>query len=386
MTVRPAEQLRVLHLFSNYKWTGPADPAIRCAYNLREAGADVMFAQALWTHRGAEHRMRKELRRSRMPVTADLELRKHFHVPSLLRDARTLRARLRRRDFDLLHCHMLADHLIATMARRGCGRAVPIVRSLYDPEPPPGSWRNRLVFRSTDAVIAPTRGCAARTAERYRLPPSRVVYQEPPVEMPGGDGASLRAELGLAPDEFTIGITARIQPHRRFSVLWDVARRVVDEEPRARFVLLGRGNERDTQDLVLEPVRRLGLEDAVVLPGYLLEPKYSAALRALDLFLFLVPGSDGTCRAVREAMAFGLPVVATKRGMLPELVGDAGAVCDESPDALAAAVLQMIRDRELRERAAKVSLSQARDRMNPRAAAAQILELYASLSTGHGGG
>ena len=54
-----------------------------------------------------------------------------------------------------------------------------------------------------------------------------------------------------------------------------------------RFVLLGRGNERDTRELVTEPIARFGLENSVVLPGYLYEPDYSQALRALDLFLFL---------------------------------------------------------------------------------------------------
>lgn len=385
MTRGCGKQLRVLHLFSNFKWTGPADPAIRCALNLRRAGADVLFAQATWTLPGAEHRMRVELQRSRLPVTADLELRKHFHVPSLLRDARTLRARLRRGDFDLLHCHLLADHLVAALARRGAGRRVAIVRSIYEPEPPPRSWRNRLAFRSTDGVVVPTPGCAERVVERYRLPEARVLFQEPPVEMPVSGNGDLRDGLGLGVDDFAIGITARIQPHRRFELLWEVARRVVDVEPRARFVLLGRGNERDTRELVREPVRRLGLESAVLLPGYLYDSDYSAALRALDLFLFLVPGSDGTCRAVREAMAFGLPVVATRRGMLPQLVENGGVVCDESPDELAAALLGLMRDRAARERAAAASLERARLHMDPGAAATEMLEFYAGLVAGRGG-
>jgi len=75
---------RILHLFANYKWTGPADPAIRAAARLRELGVDVTFAQAGFTHPGAEHRMSEELWRWRLPVVAGLQLRKHFHAPSLL--------------------------------------------------------------------------------------------------------------------------------------------------------------------------------------------------------------------------------------------------------------------------------------------------------------
>ena len=83
---------RVLHLFANFKWTGPADPAIRTAAALRERGVDAVFAQAEWTLPDAEHRMRTELARQRMPVIGGLELRKHFHPPSVLRDAKALRA------------------------------------------------------------------------------------------------------------------------------------------------------------------------------------------------------------------------------------------------------------------------------------------------------
>ena len=68
---------RALHLYGNFKWTGPADPAIRCARGLRRLGVDVLFAQAEFMH-GEEHRMAAELRRERVPVTADLRLPKHY--------------------------------------------------------------------------------------------------------------------------------------------------------------------------------------------------------------------------------------------------------------------------------------------------------------------
>ena len=72
-------------------------------------------------------------------------------------------------------------------------------------------------------------------------------------------------------------------------------------------------------------------------------------LKAFDVKVFLVPGSDGTCRAVREAMAMAKPVVVTERGMLPEIVDDGrtGLVCDGSVDAVFAALGQLARDRRL---------------------------------------
>ncbi|MCC6670752.1 MAG: glycosyltransferase family 4 protein [Planctomycetes bacterium] len=382
----------ILHLFANFKWTGPADPAIRCAAALRRLGADVCFAQAAWTLPRAEHRMALELARARMPVIGGLELRKHFALFSLQRDAVRLARRLQRGDFALLHTHLLADHLIAALARRRARRGTILVRSLYEPEAPRRGWRERLAFGLTDGVVAPTRACAEGVQRRFGLPPERILVQEPPVPQTRrhlrGD---LRDELGLRPGDFAIGITARIQRHRCFDLLWEVARRVVDQEPRARFVLLGRGNERDTRELVTEPVARLRLQAHVILPGYLYEPRYSLALRSLQAFCFLVPGSDGTCRAVREAMALGLPVVATRRGMLPELLGPGpdgdpaepcGLAVDEDAGTLAAALTSLLRDPARREALVARTLRKVEVHMDESRAAQRLLAFYAGLARG----
>jgi glycosyltransferase involved in cell wall biosynthesis len=94
-------------------------------------------------------------------------------------------------------------------------------------------------------------------------------------------------------------------------------------------------------------VRRLGLAETARFTGYLGGEEYVGALRALDLSIFLVPGSDGTCRAVREALAMGLPVVAARRGILPELVKDqeTGLLIEDTPENLAAALIELGRDR-----------------------------------------
>jgi len=383
---------RVLHLFANYKWTGPADPALRCAAELRALGEDVVFAQAGWTLPRAEHRMAMELARSRLPVAAGLELRKHFGLFSVRRDEMEIERRVVRHGVDVLHSHLPADHLVAALAVRRArkrGGRVSLVRSLYDAEAPRRTWRTALAFRYTDAVIAPTRAVAEAVHARFDLPEERVLYLEPPTSLGrAGLAGDLRERLGIRPGEVAIGITARIQPHRRFDLLWEVARHVASRRPEARFVLLGRGNARDTRVLVQEPIRALGLERSVVLPGYLYEPEYSLALRGLDLFLFLVPGSDGTCRAVREALALGVPVVTTRRGMLPEIlapmpdegIGDpCGIAADETADALGGALLELIEDRPRRERLGGAGLAKASGPMHPVRHAAAVAALYREL-------
>lgn len=384
--MKPADGIgRVLHLFANYKWTGPADPAIRAAARLRELGVDVTFARAGFVHPGNPHYLGEQLMRWNLPTLDGLELRKHFHVPSLLRDVRTLRRLVTEHRFAILHCHLPGDHLLAALACRKLAEPPRLVRTLYEPQPPPRGWRERYTFRRTAAVLAPTRAAQQGVVDRFGLPLARVVHQEPVTEPRERTGPDLRARWGLAAHHRVVGITARIQPHRRFELLWEIAARVVAACPEARFVLLGRGNQEDTERLVHAPIQRLGLVDHVVLPGYQREPDYSAALRSLDAFLFLVPGSDGTCRAVCEAMAFGLPVVATQRGILPELLAPRragevpGTACREDAATMAAALLALLTDAGLRAAQGQAAARRAELDMDPLRAAERTCALYRDL-------
>ncbi len=385
MTANGLDGARILHLFANYKWTGPADPAIRAAARLRDLGLDVTFTRAGFVHPGGQHHIAEQLERWRLPALDGLELRKHFRVASLLRDVRALRRILAQRRFDVLHCHLPADHLLATIVCRRLPSPPKVVRTLYEPVPPPRGWRERYAFARTAAVLAPTASCRSGVIERFGLRPEQVLLQEPVTEPRERIGDDLRGRWGLGPQHRLVGITARIQPHRRFELLWSIARRVVDAMPQARFVLLGRGNAEDTAQLVTAPIARLGLVDHVVLPGYQREPDYSAALRSLDAFLFLVPGSDGTCRAVCEAMAFGLPVVATQRGILPELLAERragetpGVACVEDEEVMAAALLRLLGDDRLRRAWGHAALQRASLDMDPVRAALRTRDLYAQL-------
>ena len=84
----------------------------------------------------------------------------------------------------------------------------------------------------------------------------------------------------------------------------------------------------------------------VTFTGYLGD-KYLDTLASFDALLFLVPGSDGSCRAIREAMAMGRAVIGARRGMIPEIVDDGktGLVVDDTPENIARAIEQLAADR-----------------------------------------
>jgi glycosyltransferase involved in cell wall biosynthesis len=72
----------------------------------------------------------------------------------------------------------------------------------------------------------------------------------------------------------------------------------------------------------------------------------------MDIFVFLMAGSDGTARALREAMAMGKPAMVARRGMLPELVDDGvtGLIVDDTPENICAALRILVTNKSLRNK------------------------------------
>jgi phosphatidylinositol alpha-1,6-mannosyltransferase len=119
-------------------------------------------------------------------------------------------------------------------------------------------------------------------------------------------------------------------------MLLRAARRLAVEVPGLRVLLVGRGKGRPAVERL---VRELDLEGVVVFAGYRGED-LPRVLAAMDCFALLGGGAEESGRAVLEAMAAGLPVVASGFGAMPETVvdGETGWVVDGPPSALGDAV------------------------------------------------
>jgi glycosyltransferase involved in cell wall biosynthesis len=145
-------------------------------------------------------------------------------------------------------------------------------------------------------------------------------------------------------------------------------------------VVIGRGSKLEAT--AREPARRRGLLDRVVFfPGYFEGAYYVDVLRSFDVKLFLVPGTDGTARAVREALACGIPVLTTRRGVLPELVldGVTGRVLDETPEAFAQALVALAREPELRRRMGEAARKDAEARFSLARQVETVADSYRAL-------
>ena len=385
--------MKVLHLYANHKWTGPADLALLSAAGLRELGVDVEWAHAGFVHEGMDHAVEARAVELGLPLVKGLQLRRHFHLRAMFGDARRLRAWITEGRWDLVHCHQPGDHMVVAMACRKSPRP-PIVRSLWEGVAPKRGPRRRFCFGRCDALHWPFGD------EAPELGVPRVLRSEPPIDQwflrevsPAARDAArarLRAELGLAADATLIGITARIQPRRRWPLLFAA---LAEAAPSCdvQLAVLGRPDEGVFEELCAEPIARHELEGRVHFLGYRQGKDYIDALLGFDAFHLLVPGSDPSCRALREAMALGLPSVVTSLGRLGEIVEDGvsglvvdvdasdGAVRQDDAHALGAAFARLAAEASLRTRLGDAAARCARDRWAPQRVAESLEGLYRDL-------
>jgi glycosyltransferase involved in cell wall biosynthesis len=130
--------------------------------------------------------------------------------------------------------------------------------------------------------------------------------------------------------------------------------------------------------VIREPVAALGLGETVRLAGHHSGDAYVELLRGFDALCLLVPGSDGSCRAVLEAAACGVPAVVSRRGALPEIVidGETGLTRDDAPEALADALLTVLRDDGRTREMGVAAAERARECFAPSRLAADCEALY----------
>jgi glycosyltransferase involved in cell wall biosynthesis len=295
-------------------------------------------------------------------------------------DVRRLCALVAELEIDVIHTWHTRDHLLAlraAAARRRAG-STRIVRSYPKAEFLRRQPWNRWLFGpATDGLLCVSPATAQLNLGLRRGRP--VVGAFGAVDLgsfrPRPGDARVREALGLSPEHRVVGIVARAQRHRRFDLLMEAASRLVDADPGARLLVVGRGTH--IEETAKAPAARLGIGDRVVFAGYR-RADYADVLRSIDVFTFLVPGSDGGCRALLEAAACAIPAVTTERGALPEIVvhGETGLVVEEDPAALCGGWRRLLDDPERRLAMGRAARRRAETHFSPTHLADAVDDLY----------
>jgi glycosyltransferase involved in cell wall biosynthesis len=355
--------MRFLWPIANWKRTGPVEPSLDLAAAMARAGHEVLVATGRPEGQAPDDAGEAAEARGLHRLHAGLLLSKHIRRLGNRRDVGILARQLRARPPDAVVSTIRNDHRLLARALSKAGCAAPLVRLWFDDGTTPPSKEEARLLASAHRVAVFGRR-PAEVLAGLGLPPARVVRLDPPLDLArirraAGDTEAARGRWRSGFDGLLVGLVARVQPHRRFELLWDALALAKAAGTPVRVLVVGRGTS--FEEVAAAPVRRRGLGDLVVFPGYLRGAAYAATLGALDAQLFLVPGSDPTCRALREGMALGVPSLATRRGLLPDLVEDGrtGLLFDEEPAALHAALARLAGDGALTHRLGEGALARS---------------------------
>ncbi|MFM7312352.1 MAG: glycosyltransferase family 4 protein [Cyanobium sp.] len=207
--------------------------------------------------------------------------------------------------------------------------------------------------RRAPLVLSTSRYCIDRIRHHYGVATDRLAIVPEGIDLSlwqPSDDPTVLAETDAARDPFTVLCVARQYPRKRVVDLIDAFSAVTAREPRARLVIIGDGPEHAA---LVERLQERGLQGSVSLLGALPDDAEVRAWYGRASVFCLPSEQEGFGIVFLEAIASGLPVVTTTSAAIPEVVPDGQAgllVPRRDPDALAAALLRLLGDPELRAR------------------------------------
>lgn len=241
--------------------------------------------------------------------------------------------------FDVVHSHNTLAHFYATAAAKWAG--IPVVVNTQHGRGCGNSWKARLQFRlanlRTDRII----GVSRDATELCRRDDPFAKQRMHPIL----NGIDIKRFAFSGPAQKPVAISvARLSPEKDFSTLLRATQIVVAQHPDFRLRIVGDGRERTK----LEQLRdELKLDWHVEFLG---ERHDVPQLLAQAGFFVSSSKSEGISLTLLEAMAVGLPIVATNVGGNPEIVQDGTTgrlVPSQDPQALAAAISETLSDPSL---------------------------------------
>jgi glycosyltransferase involved in cell wall biosynthesis len=198
---------------------------------------------------------------------------------------------------------------------------VPVVASaLHSTGWPDGVGRlNRLLTSWTDAFIGVADAHAEHLVQNERFPAEKVNTIYNGVDCDGfapQDASAIRRELGIAADAPVVGILAALRPEKNHELFLAGAKEIRAAIPAAQFIVVGDGPKRPELEQLADDLR---IADAVHFVGS--RSDVPALLAACDV-VALTSHNEASPVSILEALACGVPVVASNVGSVCETVVD----------------------------------------------------------------
>lgn len=362
-----AKPIRVLHIINGQHYAGAERVQDLLAMQLGEFGFDVEFA-CLKPDQFPALRRSQQAKLHLLPMRARLDFR----------PVRTIQQLILEREIALVHTHTARSALIGALAARWAG--VPMVHHVHSPASADTThslrnWMNaateRFSVRQAAEVIAVSAALASHVEQlRLSREPAHVVCNGVPCV---GD---LRPRTTPGPT-WTVGTMALFRPRKGLEVLLDAVAQDVAQGDDIRIRAVGAFETTAYQAEIMSRVDRLGLRGRIDWRGF--RQDIAAEFAEMDLFVLPSLFGEGLPMVILEAMAAGVPVVATRVAGAPEAVRDGvdGLLAEPNDAASLAAAIGSFVHGKIDWQAARTKAHRRQaERFSDRSMAAGVARVY----------
>ena len=308
----------------------------------------------------------------------------------------------RRERFTIVHTHQIKAALFAQVAARLAG--VPIVvntiHGFYFQADTP-KWRRkawialeRAIANLSSLLLSQNREDVEMAIRARICPAAKIEHLGNGIDVRRFDPAaldparvdSLREELGLLQSDPVVGFVGRLVEEKGLLELFDAVRRLREEVPRLRLLVIGPVDSQKRDALSHSTADRYGIRDITVFTGYRHDVP---ELYALMTVCVLPSHREGLPRALMEAAAMGIPCVASDvRGCRDVVIdGETGLLVPvRDAAALASAAAALLADERRRSAMSARARAVARERFDERMVFERVINAYDRLLRHHGAG
>lgn len=346
-------KVRLLELRNTYKWGGGPDKTILLSAEQHDRARVEVVVAYVRDASDCEFRIAGKAQAKRLTFY-EIEERGKLD----LRVVQTLSEIVLRHDINLIHAHDYKSDFFAYLLRWKLRKRRPAVISTMHGWALPGLrgdvfWRlDLLLMRRFDHLIA------VSDATKEEMVVAGVPSDLISVIHNGIDTAtwsrckvnlSMRHALGLINAFPIIGYVGRVSPEKDVENWLRAAAVVTREYPTAQFVIVGEGRDDGLLNQLKNLAEALGIAGQVHFLGY--REDLPSIYATFDLF-FLSSRREGICNSLLEAMAMGVPIVATDVGGTKELIADGQTgylLSAGDVEGMARVLLALVRDESLRK-------------------------------------
>jgi glycosyltransferase involved in cell wall biosynthesis len=321
----------------------------------------------------------KELEKNNVR-TYNIELKDGFSITSLLSLYRIARIG----SYDIIHAHMGRAGIYAKLVGILTGKPVIVTEHLvaYD-----HSWiknpvkrrlhliGHKLTNRMVKLIIAVSGVTRDAYIERQGVSPHKIIIMHNFVDTDlfaeKEKKEKIRRELGIDKDNLVVGFLGRLDWRKGLKTIVDAAEGLKG----VKFLIVGDGNARD--DLIAE-IKRKGVDKDFILTG--LRQDVPVLMKAMDIFIFPTTAPyESFGLVVIEAMAAGLPVIASDIGPLREIINngeDGILIPPKDGDALRIAIERLIKNKDLMKKLAEKGRKTVHEKFSLKKRIKEIEEVY----------